>query len=529
MKALAPLLRLCGIDPVRYGLLLGLFARISERREMLGQLGRDGFTLKAAALLYAVLTALLGVLMVIIQPPLATYAGAFLALSGFLLFTILLTETSNSLVNPTEALVLAHQPIDGATYTAAKLTHLLRVVLYLAPGLSIVPAFLALLLPDCPFYYPLLHLAGALAVGLFIALACCSLFGWLLRLAPPARVKSLGQTVEAVPLLLLACLQFTIRPLLRLVRGFSLPQDPAWRTALIAAAIVLALAAGISGIRALSADYLVRVSAMVQGGDTARRRRRSWLGACAARLDRRPSARAGFHYVSAMMARDWQFRRQLIPVLPMVVIPFVQLRHISYSSVFDPAFTPLHLVPHALGALLFFVCTVLAYGSDHKGTWIFQLAPAGSVPGFARGLHAALWLRVIVVPLLALFAVTAWTWGPADAALFAAYSGALASCYLAVELRLVEGLPFSRQPETSRSPFLFPVMLGGGLVMGAVVAVQYFALFRSRVVTAAATLALAGAAWLLTRSALRTLAESLRFHLSTLSEESGTLYHEIDN
>jgi hypothetical protein len=29
---------------------------------------------------------------------------------------------------------LAHQPIEGATYTAAKLTHLLRILLHLVPG-----------------------------------------------------------------------------------------------------------------------------------------------------------------------------------------------------------------------------------------------------------------------------------------------------------------------------------------------------------------------------------------------------------
>src|ERR1035441_3664364 len=63
----------------------------------------------------------------------ATYLVVFLALSGFLLFTTLLSETSNSLVNPIEGMVLAHQPINGATYTAAKLTHLLRILIHIVP------------------------------------------------------------------------------------------------------------------------------------------------------------------------------------------------------------------------------------------------------------------------------------------------------------------------------------------------------------------------------------------------------------
>ncbi|MGJ5820049.1 hypothetical protein [Paludibaculum fermentans] len=529
MNALDPLLRLCGIDPVRYGLLLGLFGKISERREMLGQLGRDGFTLKAATLLYAVMAAFLSVLMLMAQPTLPGYAGVFLFMTGFLLFTILLTETSNSLVNPTEALILAHQPVDGATYTAAKLTHLLRIVLYLAPGLNVVPALAALVLPGCPLYYPLLHLAGAMAVGLFIALLCCSIFGWLLRIAPPSRVKSWGQAVEAVPLVFLSLAQFVPRLFTRLPFRIALPQDPTWRNALIAGFVIVALAVGISGIRALSGDFLIRVSSMVQGRSTRiRGSRRSRLGGLVARLRGGPPARAGFHYVSAMMWRDWQFRRQLLPMLPMLIIPFIEMRRVSYSSVFSIGFTPIHLVPHITGALLFFISTLLVYGTDHKGTWIFLLAPSGSLQGIANGTHAALWTRIILAPHVLLLLVTSWYWGVVDALLFAAFSMAMASFYLGLELRLIEGLPFSKQPETTRSPFMMPLMLGGGLAMAAIVALQYFVIFRSRLTVLGVTAIVAAGAWAVTRLSLQALGESIRFHLGVVSAESGTIYHEID-
>lgn len=529
MNALAPLLRLCGIDPVRYWLLLGLFGKISERREMLGHLGRDGFTLKAATLLYAVMAALLSVLMLLAQRSLSGYAGIFLFMTAFLLFIILLTETSNSLVNPTEALVLAHQPVDGATYTAAKLTHLLRIVLYLAPGLNVVPALVALFIPGCPFYYPLLHLAGALAVGLFIALLCCSIFGWLLRIAPPSRVKSWGQAIELIPLIFLSLLQFAPRVFTHLPFRIALPQDSTWRNTLIAAFALLALAVGVFGIRALSADFLVRVSSMVQGrGTRARGSRRSRLGDLVARVCGGPPARAGFHYVSAMMWRDWQFRRQLVPMLPMLILPFIEMRRIPSASVFAPGFSPVHLVPHVIGALLFFISTLLVYGADYKGTWIFLLAPSGSLQGLANGTHAALWTRIILAPHGILLLATAWFWGPLDAMLFVAFSMAMASFYLGLELRLIEGLPFSKQPETTRSPFMVPLMLGGGLVMAAIVAVQYFVIFRSRLAVVGATAIVAAGAWAVTRVSLKALGESIRFHLGLFSAESGTIYHEIN-
>ena len=84
---------------------------------------------------YFVLSALISVVMVVAQrTSLPAYYAFFLIFTAFLLLTVLLMETGNSLVNPEEGLVLAHQPVNGATYTAAKLTHLARIVLYLTTG-----------------------------------------------------------------------------------------------------------------------------------------------------------------------------------------------------------------------------------------------------------------------------------------------------------------------------------------------------------------------------------------------------------
>jgi hypothetical protein len=196
--------------------------------------------------------------------------------------------------------------------------------------------------------------------------------------------------------------------------------------------------------------------------------------------------------------------------------------------VFAPGFSPVHLVPHIIGALLFFISTLLVYGADYKGTWIFLLAPSGSLQGVANGTHAALWTRIILAPHGILLLATAWFWGPLDALLFVAFSMAMASFYLGLELRLIEGLPFSKQPETTRSPFMVPLMLGGGLVMAAIVAVQHFVIFRSRLAVLGATAIVAAGAWAVTRVSLKALGESIRFHLGLVSAESGTIYHEIN-
>ncbi len=74
--------------------------------------------------------------------------------TAFLLVTVLISEAGNSLLNPAEAMVLAHQPISGATYTAAKLSHLLSIVLYLVPGINLVPALAGSDVEGCSLVLP---------------------------------------------------------------------------------------------------------------------------------------------------------------------------------------------------------------------------------------------------------------------------------------------------------------------------------------------------------------------------------------
>jgi hypothetical protein len=143
-----------GVHPRRFWLLMDLFDQLSERGEMLDQFGRDGVALRAAGWMYAAMTGVLSLLLLAARPPLPVYFSLFLGLTAFLLLTVLLSEAGNSLVNPSEGLALAHQPIDGATYTAAKLMHLGRIVLYLTPATNALPALLGLRLNGAKWYYP---------------------------------------------------------------------------------------------------------------------------------------------------------------------------------------------------------------------------------------------------------------------------------------------------------------------------------------------------------------------------------------
>jgi hypothetical protein len=392
-----------------------------------------------------------------------------------------------------------------------------------------------LLLPGARWSYPLLHFFSACILGLVVALFCCALFGWLIRFVPAARLKTIGQVAEATPMLFILLSSNIGRTLKTLHVPHALIGHPTTLWSIGIAFVGAAALSVIFGLRTLSGDYLVRVSAIMHGTSHApsRRTRRTPLAAAIARLAGGQTggqpARAGFEYVRRMMFRDWQFRRMMIPMIPMLALPGLLLLEGPPANPFSGRFTPMHLLPHALGALLFLTCTVLAYGSDYKGAWVFLSVPGSTFRGFVRGVHAFLWTAAILVPNLVVLAFLAWNWGPADALLFIAFSLAIASVYLALELRLIEGVPFGKPVDTSRGAVVLPLMMAGGMVIAIVVAIQHFLLFHSRPLVLAATLLAAAAAYFLTRISLHTFEVAIRYHLGLVSQESTMLYKEIDS
>jgi hypothetical protein len=290
-----------------------------------------------------------------------------------------------------------------------------------------------------------------------------------------------------------------------------------------------ALAAVVLGLRSLSGDYLVRVSGIAHGSSNVKAQsRRSRLSDLVARFFGGPPARAAFEYVPRMMRRDWQFRRQLIPLAVPMIMPLVFLARALRTSPFSGKFTAAHVLPHAFGMVFYLICTMIVYGSDYKGAWVFLLAPSRALGGFARGVHAALWIRAVVAPHLALLVALVWFWGVRDAALFVAFSMAVASLYLGVEIRSIEATPFTRQPVAASNPYAFLVLVLGGMIVAVAVGLQYFLLFRSALAVMIATVVIGAAAYFATRSSLGTLETTMRFTLGLESGETGSIYKEID-
>ncbi len=545
-RAAARLLARCGIDPHRYWLLYDLFGTLGARQEVT-MLGAD-YSLRTAALLWFIFAGFMSVLLVVAGASPAGYLLAFLGLTAFMLGANLVSEVAENLVNPVAELTLAHQPVDAATWSAAKLSHLGKVIVFLVGGVNGVPAVAGVLLDHAGWggtlAYPFVHLLAALGVGLVVALLCCSLFGWLVRFVPVGRLKAAAALAQALPLVAFWVYYFArIAPDGQepAARAASLQMPAAFRTAveampgglrgvLAAAAVLVAIGAVGFGLRALSSAHLLRIAGLMRSGvRTPRRRRRRLPGAgpWVARLAGGPAARAGYAYVRALLLRDWQFLRNTgmnaAGILAVILIVPIVGREVSPFRPGDD-FALAHMLPHVDGFATLFACRFLAFGNDHKGAWTFSAAPESVLRPFAAGVYAALWVVLVAAPHLVWLLFFGWYWGVPDAAGFVIYSAAVASLYLAGALRLTDGLPFGRPSPGTRTSLPVSLAIGLFLAGGIAVGLQLL-LFRSAVAVVAATLVVAAGAYLLARVTLRGLAS--RIASSLHRAPSGSMFRSV--
>ena len=435
--------------------------------------------------------------------------------------------------------------MNGATWSGAKLSHLIKAVVYVVAGINGVPALVGLFLPHGDRFhgmvYPLAHLLIALGVGMVAALLCCSLFGWLIPLHSVRRLKAAAGMAQIVPMFFVFGFQFLNMLREDLVSWATSMELPEGWLALGDALpggfpVLLGVAGGggglvviFYGLRALSADHLIRVSGLMHSGRRMRRlKRRGWrVGPWVARFAGGQAGRAGFEYLRCMMLRDWQFLRNVAMIIPMVIFPFIFLLVAGWKiSPFDSGFALMHFLPHLLGLAIILTCQFLAYGNDFKAIAWFFTAPDSSFRPFAGGIHAALWFLMAAVPNLLSLPVLAWSWAVQEAVLFVAFSTAVASLYLGVGLRLIDGVPFGKQAPPTRSAVGLGLILVFFMAAGISSGSSTFCSVHGRRLPGDAG-GWVGARFL-TRAVLDDFASRIRLQLKLAASGSVLLYKEVE-
>jgi hypothetical protein len=533
-----------GVQPRQYRLLVELFGQLGERKELLGNLGTDRHAMNLTSL-GLLLPGLIVALFAFGPGSLASFNMMTLAMSAMVLVMLLVMEGGNSFFNPAEVAVLAHRPIAGATYFAAKLTYLVVVVFRSAAALNLPSALAGLVKPEARWFYPLTHMVAAWCTGLFLALLVCSLFGVLLRTLPGRRIRAAALWMQLGVTLLPLVFNLAMRPLRRLLASAGATVEEVdwsfvpltWFNAIAVAgqdrpvaALGWPVLAGVAasavivafGVRSLSAGYMTRIVGIMRTGRSAagRRRRSSLAGRSVAALSGGPPGHAAFAFVARMMRRDWQFRRVAVQFgfLLFVFVPAMVLSGRETSPFATETLPPIGLLPVLLALMTLFVCGALSYSDHYKAAWLFRTAPGDGLRCFIRGIYFALWLPFLALPLAAALIFYTPYWGLRDAVLFTTYGLAVASFLFGLQLLLVQGLPFSQPPRADRTVGLVPFILFGPVAAAVAWVLQGQLLFRSRLLTTGAALLFS---WLALATARYTLRELEQRTLREVESGSG--------
>jgi hypothetical protein len=547
-KGFEKLCRAVGINAYQYRQLLGLFSTLSNRLEFMGTTA-DLNKMIAGYVLMSVFMSLT----IFTNPPLPAYLSLMILYTMFLIALSVFMDAANSIMNPDEASVLAHQPIEGATYIAAKMSHVLAAVAIFVPCMNLIPSIVGLYLSGAQWFYPLTHMLAAYLSGLFVAFLICGIYGWLVRFVSPSKLKSAAlwlQLIAFVGFMLMSNLfqLFRIKGawVARILSSSWMPwrwfvaiglwgnaKYPGFSIWQAAAAGLATIAFILFGLRGFKMDYMGAVASLLQGSASSKIKpaRRSWLNPLVRKLTGSPSGYGAFAFVSIMFRRDWNFRRQaIVPALylPIAIGAIVKgIRTSPFvhgSSMRD--FPLMHLFPHVIGVFFVVLCSLISYTAEPKGATMFVSLPFEHPRAFVRGIYLSVWAPTAILFLI-LLAPCTWFWGWMPAGLFIGFSLALASLYLALGIFLVDGFPFANAIKPSMANAQPLILFGALIPIGIFAGIQWF-VFHNAFMVVAAAIILTGLAYVAAHFSLKKLEKKCRENLVFLGYGPSQMFKELE-
>jgi hypothetical protein len=234
-----------------------------------------------------------------------------------------------------------------------------------------------------------------------------------------------------------------------------------------------------------------------------------------------------------MLRRDWNFRRQAMPmILPFLLMPLMAAAGSIRKSPFMSGsyaikdFSLMHLVPHFLGMMLVVPCLLIACTAEPKGASIFINLPIGKLRPFVRGIYASLCLPAAVLHLC-LLAPCVWFWGVGHGVLYICFSAALVSIYIGFAILLIEGLPFANAFKPSMGKELPMIYLAAALPILFFAVIQWLVFYNALLVLVM-TVAMALLSTAIAHFGLGRLEGKVRTNLSQLGFVPTEMFKELE-
>ena len=396
------------------------------------------------------------------------FAGAMMTtFVAFMVLSTLLLGDGTTVISPTDHHVLGFRPITSRTYLAVRVSAILVRTGVIATAVALAPVGVFLFKGGLHPARAIAALVAAYAVGLAVTLAVVAMYGWMLRIAGPTRLKRWATYTQfAAQSVAWGGFFITTQGLGRQTMAGTSFSESAWwllypgtwfgsyvalgageftapvmTSALLSLAMVAALARLIGGKLSLGyAEDLARVASGASRPAPAASEGR-WLGLL------NSETRAVALLVRSHLRHDVKFRMGLISLLPITIM-----------YMYLGGMPPDPFVPRAgdgngdgdamviMAALLFLPPTlrrVLVTSQAFRAAWVFHVTPAD---------HAKLVLSsrniitlFFLLPYLALLAtILIYAFGDVTHALIhTAFIGMLAYLILQVIIMLNPQLPFS--------------------------------------------------------------------------------------
>lgn len=406
-------LRHVGVDACQYHALLMASLKMDFRSEsLMPDIGKQRSTGSALAWtigLYALFSALLAWFLTSMNLEREVVTGLLICYSMFMLATAILIEFGSTITNPNDLLFVRSRPISSRTYFAVKFSNLTFYILLFGVALSLFPALIGGRSADVWWSFALAYFSVAMLSSLFTASVIVTLYDLLMRLV---RVERLKDFVTYVQVGLSFSLFFGYQALYQSVEawrqaGVSLVDSPwavlappFWFAGLIEVLLghidqakfvraMLALTAVVSCamtlVKSVAMGYSDRQHHAMHETERPPLRTsvpRRVLSIIARWIDRfllrDPEERAVYHLILAMLGRSRGLKLRLYPTvgmaLALLVLSIWQYKKMPMPlDQTQPFFSLWSLLafPFAAGGLV----AVLPYSDEHRGHWIFRVAP----------------------------------------------------------------------------------------------------------------------------------------------------------
>ncbi|RME00181.1 MAG: hypothetical protein D6814_04075 [Calditrichaeota bacterium] len=507
------------IDPQQFRALLKLAWRQDMRSSKMGfgwqQQGRNPKVIFLTTLLYYLLLG--GIFAWINFTAKSVFVGSSLTVGGlmFLLGGILMVEYTSIVISPDDYPILGHLPVSSRTYFFAKLTNMLAYILVFDLILGGPSLLVHALRGGLHPFRGLMAFAAYMGTGLFVGLLVVALYGQLLRVISPGRLKNLLSYMQfglsiyiytaylILPkffkgyvgslhiqkekwLLLLPTTWFA-----SLVEiGYKHAGYFEWVGAAIAVGSLVFMSRGI--FKHVSLEYAQRIALFMEAGRTTTRaerkrakRRFSWLV-----FFRQPEDRVVARLVVGQFRYDTRFRLSVVSILPLLLLYFYL--GLEKGALPDPFLTGAEALDRFF--LFFFAILMLPIiikqnldSSDaYEAAWVFYASPA-RLPRLVIASRNLLFMLFSAPALLFLIAIFLYYFrNPLHALGHVLTIGLLTFIVLQVIYFIQPRLPFSepkaRGSQSSMFTLMFLVLpIAGILLLSAITRVFYQSLSRMAV------------------------------------------------